>query len=295
MPAEPLDDASFMDHCRALERVTGAGRDGEVAVIKMAAQGFACQKLRDVLLALQSLGPGEMDTDDADELVEYVMSSSPFSVFSEYLTRQAELAGRPREYRTRAMLEAPEEPGLADVRARAAFLSLALAATGEDYGPDDFAELDNLLDGPVERMAGTAMPEDLDRSYLETISGWMPRIIEIARSARERLEQATTAELVANVKSGVSFVNALTGLEVQTPGDEAYWRMIGTVAPIAESILQPLRAALQVLFNPGHERIEFTPPERAYLEAILDRPLYGESKIRSRSGDGDSRIDIGNG
>ena len=80
-PAEEVSRAEYLDHFRALAPLMGTGRNGNVAVIKMADSGRACRRLAEVLRSYTALQAGEVDSRDADELVEYFKQAEHLNRF----------------------------------------------------------------------------------------------------------------------------------------------------------------------------------------------------------------------
>ena len=231
-PAHAVSRKELLAHFQALDELTGTGRDAEVAIIKMAARGFQCARLRESLLGLQDFDPSHAIS-DADELVQ-VADPLPMA----YLQRSAERLGVPPGFRN--------EPGLAPARAGAAVLALAQTAVGEPIGPRDFVDLDELLNEPVARLAGvdpSEVPTDL-----EGTAALSRRIVEVVTGSAQRwFDEASDDDFLAGVTSARRVVDALKILGLEFGGDEEEWITVGQVTPVAERMLASLTEDLQRL------------------------------------------------
>ena len=275
MPAGPLDSKTLHDHCRELERLTGPGRDGDVAVIKMAAAGFACRKLHSVIAELNRLGPDETDSSSADELVEYAMSAPHHSSVADSLRRWADEDGVPIEHQALEDM-IPLEPDLSEVRARAALLPIAQAVVHESVEPEVLQEFDELLNQPLSRMAGEEV--GFDGEMQKAMSILINRIAFQAETAINELDSLSSEELIRGVQAADHMLQAISINEISIAADEERWRWVGRLAPIAPLVLDPLRELLIRHYEPIFNEAEISDQERSFVEAIMGRGLRARSR-----------------
>jgi|GEM_PF-5228526 len=260
-PAEPVSHEDLLAHCRALDPLTGPGRDGNVAVLKMAAQDRACRRLRDVLDRLQRLNPDEEDTDDPDDLVEYASQAPHLAPVLELYRSLAVDVEAQGSYRNES------EPAAPDSIAKTAMLPAADVATGNPVDPDDTIDLNHLLNNLSARLHGGRLPEDFvtpdeDLAIVRFAVG-------VARQATDWLKRASNEDLVRGVKCACAVIDItnVLGVPFETLGDEERWRSIGRLALTAFPIVRQMMVMSELAQTlMGHR--ELAPAEEAFLEAI---------------------------
>ncbi len=261
MPAHDVSHKELLAHCRTLDPLSGTGRDADVATIKMAAQGFHCARLRETLWGLQDFDPNHAIS-DANELVEV---ADP--MLRAVLQRSAERLGAPPEY--------PDEPGLAAARAGAAVLAVAQVAVGDPVEPQDFEDLDQLLNEPVARLAEidpSEVPTDLEGAAALT-----RRIAEVViGSAQTWFDEASDNDLVVGVKSARRAVDTLKILGLEFGGDEQEWMTVGQVTPLAERMLTSLTRIYETFYLPYAAGKVIPAGERALVETLTGKPIPSE-------------------
>jgi hypothetical protein len=260
-PARDVSHKVLVAHFQALDPITGTGRNADVATIKMAAQGYQCARLRETLWSLQDFDPSHA-IGDADELVEV---ADP--LLKAALQRSAERLGAPPEY--------PDEPGLAAARADAAVLSVAMAAVGEQVGPHDFVDMDELMNEPVARLAEvepSEVPSDLDQT-----AALMQRIADVVFGSAQRwFDEADDDDLILGVKSARRGIDTLKILGLEFGGDEEEWLWVGRFAPTAERMITSLVRIYEAFYLPYAAGKTIAPGERALVETLTGKPIPSE-------------------
>lgn len=262
-PAQDVTHKELLAHYRALDPLTGTGRSADVATIKMAAQGFHCERLRATLKRLRDLEEGET-FDDADELAEAVDDR-----LRGFLEDAAAGLGAPPEYR-----KLPAEPALASVRAGAALLSLAQVAVGEPTEDDDFAEFDMLLNERTARIAEVPVSDvEMDSAVTAAVSR---RIVEVVREIRPWLDEAADDELVPSVQAARRTVDALKIFGVQFGSDEEEWVTVGQLTPIAPRMSAGILKAYDDFYFPLAAGKAVPALERSFVEALTGKAISTE-------------------
>ena len=283
----PAGDADPVEHFRRLAPLMGEGRTGDVAVLKMAADGWPCRRLRDVLRSVAEPRPDEEALDDPDELVDAVMSDPSLpgrtmmladapseppvewcaprdtpelppteEELAEAKAREKELHGTKElaslpEHLAQRSVTGLDEPAIADLLTRSAFLPVADVVTGRDVEPEDLNDLNRF--GPWYRlgMPRPPMPEtDELAQELATVRAAAAAVL----GSRGWVEKATPSELAAGVAAARSLVDALAALHplARSLGDEERWRLVGSLAPSAPAVLGMVQSMVALLDGPGH-------------------------------------------
>ena len=268
-PADAEVDAA--EHFRRLAPLMGTGRDGDVAVLKMAADGYPCRRLRTVLASLtEDDGP---DTDDPQELVEHLMGDPTATDLRDLLLAQARKATAPVEWETANLPEA-EMPDAkrADLTVRTEALTFADLTVDSLADPGDFAE--------HHRVSEAVMPtgDPFDDASAQVMASLFGFVRETARGARAWIGNASPAELARGVAAARTLVEAgmasVPGLDAW--GDEARWRRIGLLASVASPVLEVLLSAVGMI--PAGTTMP--PAVRAYVSTLgqPQKPLAGGSE-----------------
>jgi hypothetical protein len=273
-PAEPTDSTGVVDHFRALLPFMGRGRDGDVAVVKMAMAGRACQRLREVLAGFQTLAPVAEDTDDPDELVDDWMASPMPPPFADKLRQAVERMGPLQGF--------ADEPGLAEVRLGAALLPFGQVTVGESIVPQDLVELATLGDAvrsdlgvPVEWESDDPKLLALDQAFLEAAIG-------VVRGSETWLREAEPLELVKGVRAAVVLTEAheTVGL-ISFSGEEERVRYIGHTAPVAVATLAQSARIFEISSELPGLIAELPPSLQAHFKVIetgAERVLRADEK-----------------
>ena len=266
----PADGKVAVEHFERLTPLMGTGRDGDVAVLKMAADGWPCIRLRQVLLGFQELGQGEVDSGDADELVEYAMTSPHLSQVAAYLRKMATLAELPAEYTGPESI--PREPDLPDIRARAAFLPFAMALHEGPVDGYDLAESDELLDVALSTMLDDDVPK-LDEEGMAALAAMTNAVSQRMREVPAWILDATTEDLVAGVQASQKVLEALGVMGLRFDGDEEHWRWIGRLAPTAAELVTSLANVMEQVYIPLVTGQPLPRGEQQFVSAILGRSV----------------------
>ncbi len=264
-PAGAEIDAA--EHFRRLAPLMGTGRDGDVAVLRMAADGYPCRRLRDVLAGLA----GDDEALDADELVEHLMGDETVGDLRELWTEQARSIGAPSDLAAAGM---PDEPGLPDLVVRTAALPIADAVAGHPVEMFDTAELNRM--GGWEQLGMPALPFDESAARIDLDMLTFAR--ETARRGEAWIATSSPDELARGVAAAGVIVEALA---VMHPGvgawsDEHRWRRIGFLAPIAQTVLAVAIACLDFAAD-----VPLSPALRRYADALKGgRGLVPPAEVR---------------
>lgn len=268
-PATPEIDA--VEHFRHLVPLMGTGKNGNVAVLKMAADGYPCRRLRTVLASLTEYeGP---DTNDPQELVEYLMGDPTATDLRDLMLAQARKAPVPPEWELGDSPEAEmSDAERADLTTRAMALPAADLTVGSLVDPYDYAEHYRLSEAVVP----TGEPfDDASAQIMASLYGF---VRETARTARTWIENASPGELARGVAAARMLVDAgmasVPGLDAW--GDEAKWRRIGLLAAVASPMLELLLAVVGMIPT----GTAMSPAVRAYVSALEQpqKPLAGEGQ-----------------
>ena len=268
-PATPEIDAA--EHFRHLVPLMGTGKNGDVAVLKMAADGYPCRRLRTVLASLtEDEGP---DTDDPQELVEHLMGDPTATDLRDLLLAQARKAPAPVEWETGNIPEA-EMPDAkrADLAVRTEALTFADLTVGKPIDPYDYAEHHRVSEAVV------PTEEPFDDASAQIVASLYGFVRETARTARTWIEKASPGELASGVAAARKLVEAgmvsVPGLDAW--GDEARWRRIGQFAPVALPMLEMLLSRVGMIPT----GTAMPPAVRAYVSALdqPQKPLAGEDQ-----------------
>jgi hypothetical protein len=281
----PAGDADPVEHYGRLAPLLGTGRNGDVAVLNMAADGYPCRRLRDVLTALAN--PGGNEALGADDLVEHLMGDATVADFRELWTDQARSAGVPDDLTAAAMPEAPltpseraglgeddpaahlveraatalDEPGHAELVVRTAALPIADLVAGNRVEMFDTAELNRM--GGWEQLGMPAMAFDEEAAQLDI--GTLALVHEAARQHETWIASASPDELARGVAASRVMLDALA---VMLPGangwgDEHRWRRIGFFAPMAQPLLAVAIACLDLAAD-----VPVSPALKRYADAL---------------------------
>jgi hypothetical protein len=248
-PAVPVSHAELVLYLRELAPLTGPGRDGDVAVIRMADAGRPLVRLRTVLLSLQELDSGQEDTQDPDELVEGAITHPDFAPWMHELQERAKSLGPPREWSDFGNV--PDEPALPEVILRSAMLGMADELVGEEEEesePENFADLARLGDASLARLGLQVEWRSDDPVMLAIEQASMQRAVAIARSAHGWLTTAEPQELAKGVQAARLILEAMGLVGMPTlPDSEGRWRMIGRFAATALANIQMMLIMFQRL------------------------------------------------
>ena len=261
----PAGDADPVEHYRRLAPLLGTGRDGDVAVLKMAADGYPCRRLRDVLTRLTH--PDDDGTGDADELVERFANDPMFGDLRRIVTDDARHP--PADWQGLPEAVAPETDAI-DITTRAAVVPIADMLTGSPVEPFDSAELDRLV-GVAERRLGLT-PARLDDEKAEVNLAAFDQARAAVSTSNGWLGAALPAELAGGVKAAKTLVDALAVMypTVGAWGEEHRWRRIGLLAPVAAPVLAHLHEVIGSAQELG-ALPDFLQP---FLHASLDQSTH---------------------
>jgi hypothetical protein len=279
----PAGDADPVEHYQRLAPLLGTGRDGDVAVLKMAADGYPCRRLRDVLTT-SFAGDEALD---AEGLIEHLMGDETVADFRELWTDQTRSTGAPDDLTAAAMPEAPltprerarlgeddppahlversetalDEPGLTELVIRAAALPIADTVAGNPVEMFDTAELNRT--GGWEQLGMPAMPFDDEAAQLDL--HMLALAHEVARQHETWIASASPDELARGVAASRVMVDALAVKmpRVNTWGDEHRWRRIGFFAPMAQPLLAVAIACLDLAAD-----VPVSPALKRYADAL---------------------------
>ncbi|MDA8313070.1 MAG: hypothetical protein M0Z46_21130 [Actinomycetota bacterium] len=286
-PATPEIDAA--EHFRHLVPLMGTGKNGNVAVLKMAADGYPCRRLREVLVSL--FGVNEPGFSDPDELVNEVMGDDTL------LGRGMIMSDAPMEPPSewQAMPEASLRGAeLRGLLTGSALLPLADLATGRPVEPGDLHDLSR--HGPWRRLGLPEPPvSEGDEAAMDLLC---LRICTAAvLNGQAWVEKASPRELAEHVAAAMCLAEALEALypAARSQGEEKRWLLVGALTPSAPTVLRVLQALVGDLDGPG-AGYPHTPEIDAYLAAIRQGPSFGTGADESRraipSGDQDAS-DVG--
>jgi hypothetical protein len=252
-PASPGTDPA--EHFRRLAPLLGTGREDDVAVLKLAADGYPCRRLRELLGHIAS--DERPDTADPQELVEHLMSDETVADLRRLIEAQARQVPVPKEWASLPESEMPDAER-AELIGRTAALSIADLTVGD---PDPyFVDLYELN----EAAAPTGEPFDDDAA--QVTSALFSSIRTLARTSPTWIENASPDELAGGVAAARALIEsgvaAVAGLDAW--GEEAKWRRIGLLASVAQPVLQTLLAVAGMI----PVGTALPPPVRAYLGAI---------------------------
>lgn len=239
----PGGDRDILEHFRRLAPLMGTGRDGDVAVLKLADDGWPCRRLGEVLTRL-SRSP--FTTDDPEQLVEYVMAAPELSAVRDLLLRTAGSLAPPKEY---AVTEDIDEPALPELFVRSSFLPIADTMTGAPVATDEAVDLERMGQHHFSQL-GIPAPTDEDQEAVAADDITALRlVVRLAGGAEKWLESADLNELARGVAAARASVEGLEamGLAFSSLGDEERWRFIGRMTPVAAIVFTFLRMAVDAL------------------------------------------------
>ena len=246
-PDEPLSRSELVEHFAALAPLMGSGRDGDVAVIRMAAEHLRrCKRLRTVLLGV--IPQSELAGRTADELlaegravaasVSHGRWTSPLDM-ARFLQRGANIAVNA----SAQTQEVDDELGRGESAERAknlrsgvlgtAELSIAQALTGEPTEPEDAADLLQISGAGIEDAVGApitgALFDPAEGSRLFALAA------AVAKGSRYWAETSAVEDLAQGVAVAAQMVAIfdLVGVDVPAVGTEDRWLVIGKMAPAA--------------------------------------------------------------
>jgi hypothetical protein len=214
------------EHFRLLAPLMGRGRDGDVAVLRMAGEHRrACLRLRQVLVSLVPAGVGEVSV-DADHFLDQVPGGAQtIDALLPWLRQGASLA--PLNYFRPAT---PPEEAREDILA-AARLRVGQALAGEKCEPGDAVDLVTVMQASAQAAVGSVVgedppsPEDLAEATTD-----LDAAAAIARGARHWAETAPIDELLLGVVAANGLFPLLEVLGIGNLGSEDRWRWVGRLA-----------------------------------------------------------------
>ncbi len=243
-PVQVLSERESLEHWRLLAPLMGEGRDGDVAVLRMAGEHHrACRRLREVLVELIPANVAEAASTIDTAGVESALADVPGG--PEMIDRlfpglEAGAAATPvNEGYLQATRTSRDEDQ--DNRLRAANLEGLEAIAGEPMEPADILDLATTMRSAVQSATGQIVEggdvEDADLTALKHVLDLGPTI---AKGSRGWAEHAPYDELVAGVTTAKALLAPLEmlGLLMEPPGLEESWRMAGRFAFAALTMLQ---------------------------------------------------------
>ena len=260
----PTGDGDIADHFRRLAPLMGTGRDGDVAVIKMAVQGLADRRLRDVFAELQVLDPDE-DTSGPDAVLSTITSSPMFAATRSTFVALAGEAGTPIEADYQQVGEVGNvepEQALSEVRANAAMLEVLDAHFGHSTEREDLAEMSDLIDASATRLAGSDGGHN--REFQTKDAAIVDYVVSASHAVIDWIENASPEELCQGAQASERLVDGLSFLGfLNFNGDEERWRWVGRLAPTASNMLELVLAMTEMLR-------QFTPDSPVGVKAFID-------------------------
>lgn len=243
-PPAAVSERELLEHYQLLASLMGEGRDGDVAVLRMAGEHQrACRRLREVLVKLIPANVPEAASTIDTTGVESALADIPGgpAVIDELFPGlKAGAAATPAD---EGYLEATGTPidEDQDNRLRAAKLAVLEAAAGEPMEPADIFDLVSIMRSAVQSATGQIVEGgDVDSADLTTLKRVLDLGATIAKGAREWAEQAPYDELVAGVTTAKALLAPLgmLGLLMEPPGLEERWRIAGRFAFAGLTMLQ---------------------------------------------------------
>jgi hypothetical protein len=228
--AEPLERSAYLAHFRALTSLMSTGRDGDVVTLQMADKGFACRRLPDVLAKYWTLMPGERDSDDADDLIEYLKDAPHLEpIRSAY---GAAVEAVPIDGSTNS-------DELRRVLLGSALLPVAQKMVDEPLAAGDLVDHSSVQDA-FYRMIGLPVDWESDNPMMLDISlDGLKLAHSIVRDAVSWRDQATPSDMVRGVKAAAFLMQGIESLGiVRFSGEEERWHWIGRSVPTAEATLR---------------------------------------------------------
>ena len=254
---QPLTPAAEVEHFQAVAEVMGQGRDAAVATLKLAAEGRATRRLRDVLRGIHESLSVELDgsADPADTLLASLNEMPELAPLWRSLVRAAAETGPPVEHDTAAAAR-KAQPLDAELLASAAMLPVAQVTVGEPVGDADLADSD------LHRIAGAAAGA-VNAALLSNVNAF-------SATVPVWLERASEDELVRAVQHARQCFDALRAIEptLQATREEEYWRWVARFTPVADFLLKlimPMIALLRVA-----DGLAPTADTRRFLAAFDD-------------------------
>jgi hypothetical protein len=241
----------------------GRGRDGDVAVLKLAAEGRPCLRLRDVLKTLDA--EDREPHDDADQLLRTVEAVGG-PIWNMNVRAAADL-GPPLDFDTRVGPTEEPEPVDAQFVARVAALPVVQALAGEALEDNDFDDLNRIGNIMIERLAREPVPDDLGLDLRH--GSIMSCALAVLQGVPSWLDEATMLDLAKGVQAARGLLDSFTAIDARAWDlpDEERWRWIGRLAPLAFALIPGLMRPIitAVLGSLGIPDGRFTDLEREFL------------------------------
>lgn len=264
----PAGDSDLVEHFRHVAPYMGEGRDGDVAVLKAAADDYPCRRLREVLAQLASCdGP---DATDPEELVEHFMADETVSDLRTLWTEMAADTPVPEWTAGNFPEAAMPRAERADVLARSAAYALADLTMDAPLTPEDYAEVYGLTE------AAAATGEAFDDDAGQIVAGLFSFVRGLARTSRTWIETATPGELARGVAAARVLTEArIAAVPAPAWSDEAKWRRIGLMASVAGPLLHVIWTAAGMV----PAGTVAPPAVRTYMDAL--RGMHADSQSPS--------------
>lgn len=241
--ADPSRDAHRLAHWRQLAPLVGPGRPYDVAALKLAAAGYPCSKLREVLLNLQAPGAKVF----SDETVVAVTNRQRNG--ADYIVKNGPSTSKITEYQVAGLPEADdprEEASIYFNGAREDLRSLLDDPYQEDPCLEDDYEVTRAAAGDL---AGHDLPklgpEDQEQRY----RNWQTHTVAMSHekhNAQTFIQSSNLSVLAMLVKT---CANLLDDMHQRLPnhyalGDEEHWRVVGHLVPHFRSVSEVLQQIL---------------------------------------------------
>jgi hypothetical protein len=237
-PAAPLSAIREREHFDAVALHLGPGHDPEVAFLKLAGADHPTAGLRASLQRLALLDPGEEDTKDADELIEYGTSAPRLDPFMRKLRPAADSVSK---------WDTHPEPASRDAILSAALLPLAQVLTGEKVEAPDTLDMSRTMDAAFCDGSGQPDEYELDRARFNL--ALLQGVAFIAKESQHWLDSADPVDLARGVQAADMFLDTMEimGVHISERGEEERWRSVGRLAPMALPMSRMLSAVYEVL------------------------------------------------
>jgi hypothetical protein len=261
-PAEPVKRSEYIAHFQALQSLITTGRDGDVVTLQMANKGYPCRRLPDVLANFWELRPGETDSEDADDLIEYFKEAEHLDPLRASFESAVE--------DSIPLYDDVDPKETKQVMGDSALLPIAQITAGETVHPGNLVDYATVEDS-INRKLGLPVDWASDDPVMLDISSWgLKQVVAVVRTARKWREEATPSDMVRGVRAAKTLLDGIEALGiVRFNGEEERWRWIGRATSTSEATLQ-LISNLVALGRTGlGEEFDQLPPGiRAYLASV---------------------------